>query len=87
MGHSQNKRKIRSRSNRNPLVCERNGVVQTRVNQHDVGSLFMGFFKRMQRTRPDCVGIAAPDEHGHSGVLYVACVIACSNDLGEPRVF
>ena len=86
MSHGQDKGQVSARVNRHPLIGERDGVVQARVDDHKLGAVLVRLLHGMQLARLDRVGVAAADEHRHLGVRHVGGEVTRADDLGKPSV-
>ena len=87
MSHGQDEGQVGARVDRHPLIGERDGVVQTRVDDHQLGAVLVRLLHGMQLARLDRVGVAAADEHRHLGVHHVGGEVTRADDLGKPGVF
>ena len=86
VAHGQHQRQVGARVDGQPLVGEGDGVVQARVDQHDVRAVLVRLLQGVQLARADGVGVAAADEHAGLGVLDVGQVVARADDLREAGV-
>ena len=86
MCHGQDEGQVSAGVDRHPLIGERDGVVQTRVDDHQFGAVLVRLLHGMQLARLDRVGVAAADEHRHLGVRHVGGEVTRADDLGKPSV-